>query len=387
MISKDKFDRVIDSIISKSRRRAMKKVTLFMICMIMCSIVGCNSNKEAMNNNEHVVQNQENGKMGIVEATSFYGGVAIVTVSDGSKFAIDTKGNQLFEVHSTDTDIIFFEETASVENYLINKQGEIIASPDKNHYTGLLTEFVDGYAMAYYYEEGYPHSIIKIGVLNGQGNWHVPLSEGHKILQELGRETAIDIFGSIQREALWFVSDSTNVLSTTFSYGNSARLTYTGTYKGNGIFEIGDLYYSVEQDSIIKDYKGEASVYDNTNDNHTNYRRYTFAGNVVVEADGYTYRHMLNDNGVTYYCVIDAEGRQMFEPRSYIYNDKCICIDEDGFVYRTGNEFILFDLNGKEMCKYENVKELYPFYEGLARVVDMQGMVSFIDKKGNTVIE
>lgn len=400
----------------------VKNICMIYLMLIVVLLVGCgnksseNIGKTQDNNSNEENQRQESeqkhkteikqenaSNWEIVKATSFYGGVAVITTEDGKKYAIDTQGNKLFDVPFEDENIIFFGDTASVDDYLINRKGEIIASPKQNGYTGLLTEFIEGHALAYYYEEAAPSAIVKIGVLDEDGQWASPLSENHKILLELNAKAegggAECIASALNAWIDWAIMDNCNLMQCRFN-------SFIYAYMGDHVFVVNDIYYDASTDEIKNNYEKSDRLkkmklqekymnVQNTNAinyNNTSYLKYVFSINLqTTEAygDGYYFKYLQNETGATFYTVLNENGEQMFDPK--IIKDsnhsKCICIDREGFVYQDGDNYSYCDVNGNLICQYKNIKKMEPFYDGLAKVQNENDKVSFINKKGEIVIE
>lgn len=401
------------------KKRICTAVVIITVCGLL---IGCGkqsySNSTTKNNVETKteVSSNEKNKLNITKGTGFHGGVAVVTTADEKKIAIDQKGNKLFDVDTkNNSDILFFDGVASMGDNLIDKKGNIIASPEKNGYTGLCSPYCNGYALAYYFEEAYPNSIIKVGVLNRKGEWTVPLSESNKIITELKKSEGewfaganinniAELFESIQRIGVLIETvDSENVI-------------HIGTYVGNGsrfiqCYENGIFLINLDSDStenFCYDAKSDKILYklDKTEKAESRYIKYLKSGtedmkekeeelgtSFEVYGDGYYTKHMVNDAGTGFFCVYNEKGKEMFKPiKSESANLKseynCICIDKEGYVIENEieNTFSYYDISGKKIITYENVDEMDPFYEGLSKVT-YKDHVRYIDKSGKTMIE
>ncbi len=121
-----------------------KKILCFVFVILILSLfAGCGNPANNDNKNSSGIQQSEK-KLEIKSASSFYGGVSVVINNNDKKYAIDTKSNILFEVTSEDNHIIFFGDTASVDDSWINKKGEVIVSPEKMVTPGYLPNIAKG---------------------------------------------------------------------------------------------------------------------------------------------------------------------------------------------------------------------------------------------------
>ncbi len=232
-------------------------------------------------------------------------------------------------------------------------------------------------------------SIVKIGVLNGNGEWAVPLSENHKIIEQISDngENIINILNGYV-DVNWVEDSLLNILDivTSIRLDDSDITTRIASYKGDNVFNICGVNYNADDDNII-DNADEKNV---SYLNNTKYHKYTFESNRSVYGDKYYWRFLINNTDELYFSVFNSNNEQMFKPiklESNIYDCECICVDEYGFVYKSGNEFSYYDIYGDKKCKYKNITYMEPFYEGLAFVKGDNDMGRFIDKTGKTIIE
>lgn len=187
---------------------------------------------------------------------AFYDGVAFI-YADGTgkceegRYAIDTEGNILYKLEDgIDEQILYFNGVASYDNKLVDKHGNILASPEKTGYTKLLTPYCEGYAIAAYFEEKYPESILKIGVLNGEGEWSVPLSEDNCLLKAIKKRYKGDPFGFEPNlimgiNAGWLIDSEKNDIRL---YDNSGNGSYFEYYKKDTFrFNSTSILYNVEK--------------------------------------------------------------------------------------------------------------------------------------------
>lgn len=391
-----------------------EKLCIALIIIALCGLLGCNkqsNNTGTINNNtktktekstnqEDNPEQETTNKLNITEGTGFHDNVAIVKTAEGKKYAINKTGKILFEVN-TNSDILFFDGVASMGNNLIDKNGNILTSPEENGYTGLLSPYCNGYALAYYFEEGYPDSIIKIGVLNSNGKWEIPLSENHKIIKEM-KKTEGALFSYIYNIPEVFqnitvttqISDASNTIiqSTNVNSGNVIDK-FINCYQ-NGIFAISlnlgstNFYYDVKTDKILYKVKGTEPPYMKylKDGIEKKEKEEELGTSFDIYGDGYYAKKMLNDAGTNFFCVYNEKGEEMFQPIQSPGN--CICIDKEGFVIENESEktFSYYDITGKQITTYENVQKMEPFYEGLS-LVEYDDSIRYIDKSGNTVIE
>ncbi|WP_462349799.1 WG repeat-containing protein [Eubacterium ventriosum] len=394
-----------------------KKFIILLVTVLLIMATGCgkatsSSSKDVTTNNTSKdITNSANVQsdketLNLVKGSGFYGGVATVENSDGERFAIDTNGKKLFSLDEYD-DILFFDNVSSRGDTLIDKNGNIIASPEKNGYTGLCTQYCDGYALAYYLKDEYPNVQLKLGVLNGKGEWVVPLSENHKILKEMKKHennlfdyisNVPEVFKSL-RIYMAITDDINDIMLQTFVETGTQTNGFIYCYK-NGIFYITldaeNFFYDAQNDKILKDVPNATIPYQS-------YIKYgekmeelekKFNTHFSVYSDGYYASFITNDIGTSYFCVYDEKGNEMFKPiqtdsSTSDKNDyKCICIDRNGFVIENEieNTFSYYNITGDLITTYENVDSMQPFYEGLA-LVKYEGKIRYIDVKGNTIIE
>lgn len=358
--------------------------------------------------NDAEEETNETTKIKISEGTAFYDGVAFIK-TDGTgkceegRYAIDTEGNILYKLEDgIDEQILYFNGVASYDNKLVDKHGNILASPEKTGYTKLLTPYCEGYAIAAYFEEKYPESILKIGVLNGEGEWSVPLSEDNCFIKELEKYSKDHIFTKsipnviMDVETEWSINSETNSIALTNSYTNNDEMAYFAYYSKD-TFKLADtpILYNVKNNKVSED--GTENYNCENLYGQYSYSQYEIENGkteCVENNEGYTFKIDSNDVGSKYYCVYDKDGNEMFKPKEMDDNEtSCIYLDKDGFVLRLPSVFAAegkyeyYDLQGNLKVKYKDIEKMQPFHDGIAYATDYINNHMYIDKSGNKVIE
>lgn len=350
--------------------------------------------------NDAEEETNETTKIKISEGTAFYDGVAFIK-TDGTgkceegRYAIDTEGNILYKLDDgIDEDILYFDGVASYDNKIVDKKGNVLASPETTGYTKLLTPYCDGHAIAAYFEEKYPESILKIGVLNGEGEWSVPLSEDNCLLKAIKKRYKGGPFGFQPNSIMeintgWLIDSEKNDIRL---YDNSGNASYFEYYKKDTFrFNSTSILYNVEKNEISKLKEGDEEVKDI-------YKEYEYVSDgmgryydCVSKKDGYRFKVDMNDTGSRFYYVVDKSGKQLFEPKKIDGYESCLCIDKEGFVLSIGDserkDYEYYDLQGNLITEYEDIVEMQPFYNGLSYVKDYNNNHFYIDKSGKKVIE
>ncbi len=394
----------------------MKKIVLI-LGILAIVFTGCSKNTLVDNKKQLVEKKEEtNSVLNISEATPFYDGIAAIEDTTGKGFVIDKNGNVLSELPDNirtigkdhNYEVVFFDDVASVSDKLINSNGDTIASPEKNGYTGLFTPFVDGYAIAYDLEENYPSSVIKLGVLNGKGEWTIPLSENNKLLKFFYEEVCdedieetIEIFKHSSNDIE--IDGSKDLIKIeTIAYNELQDRDYTiCVYDDkNQITVIDDdglalTNYDMANDKITEAGEGLS----NSTVNGTRYHTYDFYDDGSASNGQETFKILKNDSGKLYCSVYDQNDKELMKPTDL--DDtldeacKCIYVGDDGFVIKRGDEapsYTFYGLDGEKKTEFKDEdgsswKSMTPFYEGLAFVKNYDEEGKFIDKSGKVVIE
>ncbi len=373
----------------------------------------------------------------ILSATDFSNEVAFITYEDENgnykTIAVDTKGETLYECTENMTYSKYINEIMVVDNLIYNKNGEVIASPEKTGYDSLVSDNINGLVMAIKKEESFDGDVYKIGVLNNKGEWEYPLSEKNPIVLKFKEKgTQMDEFfvSGIPENSVNsnIISIKTGLFDNVY-YDMENNKCYNGYvhyeseyYQGqaNGIYQYtlnGDKKlvipnvqgYPMFDDVFIGiptiDYDGYYEP-----DESKQYL-YDYSGNIIIDLSNYkninttldfessdinyVNGHLLvtveNGTGGLYLALIKKDGTTAFEPVKMGLRDKCYPLDEKGFVLESYSEddeqvFTAYSYNG-DTTIYEDITYFGGFNDGLALVKNSGGQHYYIDFEGNKVIK
>lgn len=368
-----------------------------------------------------VVEAYTNG-LNIKRATSFSDGVAFAFIGDNDIcVAIDTEGNTLFELSLSDFPDAFSNGITIIDKTLINKKGEVIASPELSGYDGLLSKNSGGYVLAYKYGETYDNVSCEIGVLDNTGAWYVPLSSNHPLLEFLknnnvspGEWLKNPPVLDKKEDAVFIIT--LGIFVDTYYYDVKDNKIYNGYthfenrfYQGEetGIYKYdntGAKKIFLKDKYLVEDY-GTALLCENGLSSSV-YSLYDYNGNMIMDLSQYNIYsttgtessycngnlllQIVNESNTRYLCVIGRNGELLFEPIKIEENVSWYSITDDGFIYSQYEQFgktsyFFYDLTGNKV-EYSNIYGINNFSNGLALVYSTGWQHYYINTKGEIII-
>ena len=399
--------------------------------------------KQAQNGNKasHIQKGE------IKAASNYSNGVAIV--SDGShEWVIDKTGKKLFSISEKYPgykveDLLsgFYEKYCTIKSsdnkMIIDTTGSVVFDYKKTNYTILsgVSAFNDGYIFVYEMKEDYSGVTKKIGVIDRENNWIMPLSDESPVLKETVQPGRSDIpeceylgngmayfikpdgwnRGTLLnvKQKQWYPVDMRGVSSefhnNVIAFQGIDRSSYSVTVNGEQK-EIPSLA-SKFSSGLYFCPNGICDGYGNLVADLSQYHK--------VSSKGFNGDHALliisNENETKYFTLVDSKGNFSFEPIEFVegeddyafgekdcnnYSDKIISINTDkGYSIYNEKGVLLFETkaaafssglaisNGWFSLDGESSYNGLAFYDGLALVqFSEEEACCFIDKKGSRII-
>ena len=325
-----------------------------------------------------------------------------------SNLAIDKEGNVLFEFYG---DYTYYKNGIMIVNDCVyDKKGNIIASPEKSGYDELITDNTYEFLLAYKKEESVYGTTHCVGVLNNKGEWVVPLSSKHPIVQlceEKGKNVKYVLepnptYGtecvgnniyrfkiSERKDDKWYFYDlSTNELTYNYDHFEYKKTPERGIYKtdkdGNSelIIPLSEEYsiVLVDDETLLLENGYCYYLYDHLGNLLVDYSAYKISDTEILSYyNGYLLCVAINPSGTEFITLFDPKGNLVFEPieysrfdsfwRTYSY-DFVSALDENGFAVRAFTDgSIFYDYSGNAKEIRSNVGTIEEFFsEGLAIV-------------------
>lgn len=438
----------------------MRKCAAF-LCAALVTVTACACGKdsgptEPKTSNYHISTTatptlavdytEEPGKapLNLVAATSFSDGIAFVRYVDeeGAEHAaaINTAGDVLFELpEGMPFDGAGYKDGIRVVNNVIyDKTGAVIASPELSGYDTLITGSCGGYVLAKKTEEisedtpevsasetasstsatqtvtsttaptdgtqpdPAPTTVVKVGVLNAQGEWKQPLSADHPIATAMAAAAQ-------PTEVMEYVTDGVLRvyldLASVPQYYHFADNTLTADYvhyasqpyapeETAGIYKMDkDGGKKLVIENVIADYffadafigrtvtppsiteteptYGAPKLYDFEGKELMDLSAYSLSG-VAYYKNGYLTFPTTDEVGGRLLMVLGPDGQAVLEPVLLGMRDRYYEPDATGFVVESFTAdgtagYRHYDYTGT-VTVYENVTSFQGFFEGLAVV-------------------
>ena len=319
-------------------------------------------------------------------AQPFREGVALVGFTDYSgpttAYCIDTKGDVLFTFkneyllpYDSDETIRakgFVNGIAQVrgksryikEIILIDKQGEIVVSRNKLGVDDVLSVYLeDGYVLVFDIKPEFTGDIYRIGLLDTQGNWLMPLS-GDFSSQIDVKALVNSIIPSVLYEGkILFKTYPTSFLLDVQSLKFS-NIDY------DTVAHFGNIDWRISKDWEINNSRQKAYLHADGSIALAIDEIYpTFAAgkNFVGEYAAVTF----STDTARFFGVIDKKGKLLFDPiqlKSSTIDDGYGVLDSSSAYYTSANKLHLIDLSGKDILVIDDAHHISPFSGGLARV-------------------
>lgn len=375
--------------------------------------------------------------MELVYASDFSDGIAFVRFFIEDKnanefydktYAIDTKGEVMFDVPFEYADQRYNNGVVIVDNTIYNKTGDVVASPEISGYDGLLSNNTYEYILAYKTEEAFTGDQYYLGVLKNTGEWVVPLTVDHPIIAffDDSYETAGEIINHLLRFSntnydndylgnnilrlrkssyeIYYYNLATNELTSNYEhfeeryYQGEAAGIYKYDSHGNKELIIANQYISSIFDDTILCYDGANTyaLYDHNGQLLVDYSEYNIDG-ILGHYNGYLLCNVLNSTGAHYVCLFDPNGEIVFDPiRIDSYDPELELFNENGFVLsnnQQGADFdcSFYDYSGKATVYDDAILDCNMFGNGLAlaevKCENNERSRCYVDMTGKIIID
>lgn len=375
--------------------------------------------------------------LNIISGTEFSDGVAFIMYNDENgnynTVAVDKKGKILFEPDDDfdiDDSVFFKNGIMVIENFVYDKSGKIIASPEMSDYDELITGNCNGYVLAKKCVESFEGNQYYVGVINNKGEWEHELSADNpivkcyenKVADGKAKSSSFDVYVSEKISdtvleikigySTMYYNFLTNEISSGYVHYESVNYQnqQCGIYKydldGNRSLILKNFDGSAFYDNVFIGSEMVFDEYGDWDDSELSTKIFDYSGNVITDltkykdiefiessnSDLFVNDHILiiitNDSGVEYLCLINKTGEMAFDPIKIDSKDEIENFDKNGFTISNFAErkYVSYDFEGNK-TEYTDIAEFYGFNDGLALVKNTAGQYYYINFKGEKVIK
>lgn len=248
--------------------------------------------KPAADNND-----EKTGARKIIDGTLVYDGVAFIEVEERTEkgtdeviYAVDMKNSKILYNFTEKTGLKHIADAPSWEdweyrgsmmtysdgvmvweNILYDKQGNIVASPEKNGYHMLISGAVNGYIFACKLGKDFSGDKLYFGVLNTKGEWVRELSAESAMADYLPEDLSLEL------ENGTFSPSSQAAIRSWCRFYSTPDRSYSAGVRGLPLLENVQTFVGFDAGFYNKDY-----LYDPVND--VVYESYPYIGNSRVSS-------------------------------------------------------------------------------------------------------
>lgn len=351
--------------------------------------------------------------------------------SNNERICVDSKGNIVFtfdydeDLRTNVNNDAFITSRDVFDNGIVHTESKLWqASTGKVLYTAnaLQGNYIiemkrssmsiheDGYAIVAHVDESYNGVEYQFGILKADGEWAVPLTKDHPVLQTMGEEASLDAFMDMYyygEGILFFMTENGfyfyNIEENTVAEVDSQL---SGSYTKivlkdggplvNGVcFEwsmldgdciitpdgkitlfptnfhdkldnsVGTRYYDAANDRLIQIgttyHENGFSVFDSKGTIIKNIPNVDLVDTNGYNEEGLAQIVMANNEGTAYYTVMDIDGEFLFEPikmeRNHVVDISGSVVDSDDDYYN-GSNCIIVDRDGNVLYMTENGEKI-----------------------------